>query len=104
MDAFTYIISALLVFFVITDITAAWLLFRGATKASYSLIALNERAVVASLQATSGIILGILGANRILNWSLSEPFVLISLSVAMLLQAMPSLIWLILYFKKKFGD
>lgn len=104
MDAFTYFISALLIAFVSTDISAAWLLLRGAAKASYSLVALNERATVAALQATSGALLGLLGANRILEWHMHEAPVLIMLSLAMLLQAMPSIIWLSLYFKHKFGN
>lgn len=102
MDTFTFVVSVLLTFFVITDIAAAFLLFTKAVQSHYSLIALNERAGVAIIQAVSASFLGILGANRILDWHLSEPLVLVLLSTALIIQAMPSVIWLFLYFGHRF--
>ena len=103
MDTFTFIVSALLVFFVATDLLAAFLLFRGAAKSDYSIIALNERAIVATLQAASGVLLGVLGANRIFGWHIPAELALVLISAAVVLQAMPSVVWLWLYFKHKFG-
>ena len=104
MDTFSFIISVMLVVFIATDLLAAALLFRGAARSSYSIIALNERALVATLQATSGLLLGILGANRIFEWHLPVEVVLVMLSVAVLLQALPSIVWLGLYFRHKFNN
>ena len=103
MDTFYAIISALLIFFVITDVSAAYLLLRGAVDTHYSLVALNERAVVATLQASSAAILGLLGANRLFGWHWTPEIALVMLVAALLLQAIPSIVWLLLYFKHKFG-
>lgn len=102
MDEFRYFISILLIFFVFTDIAAAVLLFTKAVQSHYSLIALNERAGVAVLQAISASLLGVLGANRIFDWHLSEEVVLITISTALILQAIPSIMWLALYLGHKF--
>lgn len=104
MDTFTFVVSILITLFVISDVAAAYLLLTTAAKSAYSLVALNERAFVATVQATSGTLLGILGANRIFDWHMHEVPVLLILSAAILLQAMPSLVWLWLFFRNKFGS
>lgn len=103
MDTLSLIVSILLVVFLITDIAAAYLLTKTSAKVHYSLIALNERAFVATVQAISASGLALLGMNRIFNWHIGEPLVLIILSASLLLQATPSIVWLFLYFRNKFN-
>jgi hypothetical protein len=104
MDLFETVISILLMAFIITDISAAYLLVRGAARSSYSILALNERAFVASVQGVSATMLGMLGANRIFGWHWSSEFALFVLSVAILIQASPSIIWLWLYLTNRFNS
>lgn len=104
MDTFTTVVSFLLTIFVTTDLAAAYLLLRTSASADYQLIALNERAFVASVQAVSGSLLGILGANRIIPLHFGGDWVLVILSTAVLLQAVPAIIWLSLYFLHRFGN
>lgn len=102
MDMFQSIVSLLLTVFVITDISAAYLLTHTAARSNYSLTALNERAFVSVVQAISGSMLGLLGANRIIGLHFPTEVVLVVLSTAVLLQASPAVAWLWLYFRHKF--
>lgn len=102
MDTFSLIISAILMLVVLVDVSVAFLLARGAVRSNYSILALNERAFVALSQATSGFMLGILGANRIFGWHLPNDVVLVILSFALIIQATPGFVWLALYLGHKF--
>lgn len=102
MDTFRLIVSILLLFFFITDVAAAYLLTKTTARANYSLVALNERAFVATIQSASAFLLAALGANRIFGWNFSDEVALIAISAALLLQAVPSIVWLYLFLRHKF--
>lgn len=103
MDTFEQIISLILIGVVVTDLSAAWLLLRGAVRSDYSIIALNERAFVAVTQGVSGIVLASLGVNRLLNYHWPVELVLVLLSFALVLQALPGFVWVVLYLFGKFA-
>ena len=103
MENFEFAISLILMLVVTVDVAVAYLLARGAVKSNYSILALNERAFVALSQATSGIMLGVLGANRIFSLNLPNEVVLVVLSLALIIQATPGFVWLTLYLTHKFG-
>jgi hypothetical protein len=103
MDLFEQIISLILIGVVATDLAAAFLLLRGAARSDYSIVALNERAFVALTQAVSGVILALLGVNRLLGWHWSTEVALVMLSVALVTQALPGFVWVSLYLFGKFG-
>ncbi len=103
MDTFEQIVSLILVGVVATDLAAAFLLLRGAVRSDYSIVALNERAFVALSQAISGVTLAALGVNRLLGFHWSVELVLVLLSTALIIQALPGFIWVMLYLFGKFG-
>lgn len=103
METFELIISAILMLVVGVDLSVAYLLARGAVRSNYSILALNERAFVALSQATSGLLLAFLGANRIFGWHIDNALALVVLSLALLVQATPGFVWLTLYLSHKFG-
>lgn len=102
MEEIRTIVSIILMLVVTVDLTVAYLLIRGAVRSNYSILALNERAFVALSQAASGIMLGILGANRIFGWQFNDLTVLVILSIALIIQATPGFVWLALFLSHKF--
>ena len=103
MDFFEHVVSLILIGVVVTDLAAAFLLLRGAVRSDYSIVALNERAFVALTQAISGITLASLGVNRLLGLHWDVAVVLAMLSFALIIQALPGFIWVMLYLLGKFG-
>lgn len=102
METITIFISLFLMIVVIFDLTASFLLIKGATETDYSITALNERAFVAANQGAAALLLAILGANRIFDWHLPEVVVLLILSAALMIGSLPSMVWLFLYFTGRF--
>lgn len=82
---------------------AAFVLGRLTKKSNYEIVPLNERALIAFLYAIKGTILGLLGANRVFNWGWPNEHVVIWLGIGLAIGAVPSIVWVFLYFTGRFG-
>lgn len=94
MDTFLIIVSIALVFFVIIDAIAAFLLTKSVRQSKHRYPALNERTLVAQTSFGAGVILAGLGMNRIFGWGWDNDLALMLLVLALLVKSTPGLIWL----------
>jgi hypothetical protein len=104
MDTFLVLVSAILVGFTFANFFASVILIGFARKAKWKLPALNERAITTGIKTVGTFLLGVLGANRIFDWHMSEPLVLSLLSVAVILHSLPPVIWLWYYKTGRFSQ
>lgn len=102
MDAFLTVVSLLLVLFLFIHVWATTLMGRVTTESKFKYPALNERFFTGVIQTTSSLGFAALGANRIFDWHLSEPTVLIILVISLLIKVTPSMYWLYLYYTDGF--
>ena len=104
MDTFSFIVSVLLIIFLVFHVWATALIGAEAKRSRWKYPALNERFFTGVVQTISAFGLAVLGANRILDWHMAEPLVLLILSGSLLIKVAPSLLWVFLYYTDGFTD
>lgn len=101
-EAFTFIVSLLLIMFVVIDLAVAYLLTKSKRASRGIYPALNERTLIAQTSLLSGVLLATLGVNRIMELGFTSPMVLVILSIALVIKSTPSIIWLFYLTRGKF--
>lgn len=93
MGAFEVVISAILIFFMISNVWITRIIRGFAVDSDWRYPALNERYYSSTLKTFGNVLLGVLGMNRIFDWHMPPEAALVVLSVAILLHSLPPYIW-----------